>query len=77
MPSNDGDFFAAHPDADVQVDFNEEIDYELTAHLTDFRKGFAPHVGDVLTAGCWGAAAAKAQVLDVSEPWVRLRMLQE
>lgn len=77
MQTNDGDFFAVHPDADVRVDFNDEIDYELTVHLTDFRKGLAPNVGDVLTAGCWGAAAAKAQVLEVSEPWVRLRVLQD
>ena len=75
MPIAEPDFFRAHLDADVQVDFNEEADRELTASFLDFRPGVVPQLGDVLHAGCWGARPAKVQVVEVSDSVIRLRML--
>lgn len=75
MPMIDTEFFEAHRDADVQVDFHEEIDHELIASHSDFRPGVTPQIGDVLVAGCRGARPAKVQVLEVTASWVRLRVL--
>ncbi|MFM8016033.1 MAG: hypothetical protein ACKPCO_08170 [Actinomycetota bacterium] len=75
MPIIDTEFFEAHRDADVQVDFHEEFDRELVAVLRDFRPGLTPQLGDVLVAGCWGAKSAKVQVIEITAAWVRLRVL--
>ena len=68
-------FFADHPSADVLVDFNDLDGDELLVRLCDFRDGVVPQIGDVLVAGCWGATPAKAQVIEVSDAWARLRLL--
>jgi len=75
MPNLVADFFRVHRDADVFVDFNDESDRELFVRICDFRDGVVPQIGDVLVAGCWGATPAKAQVIEVSDAWVRLRLL--
>ena len=75
MPIIDAEFFEAHRDVDVQVDFHEEFDRELVAVLRDFRPGLTPQLGDVLVAGCRGARPAKVQVIEITAAWVRLRVL--
>jgi hypothetical protein len=75
MPTAERDFLSAHPNVDVLVDFNGEIDHQLVAVHSDFRQGLSPQAGDVFVAGCWGAAAVKVQVIEVTETWVRLRVL--
>jgi len=75
MPIIKSDFFEANPDSDVQVDFNSEVNRELTACLADFREGLTPQPGDVLVAGCFGAAPSKVRVLSVTSMLVQLQVL--
>jgi hypothetical protein len=75
MPTTEHDFLSANPHVDVLVDFNDEMDHQLVAVQSDFRQGLSPQAGDVFVAGCWGAAAAKVQVMEVSGELVRLRVL--
>lgn len=75
MPTTKTDFFDANPDIDVQVDFNSEMNRELTACLADFREGLTPQPGEVLVAGCSGATPLKVQVLSVTSMVVQLRVL--
>ena len=71
----DVDFFMAHPNIDISVDFNDlDID-ELIVRPSDVREGLSPLPGDVLVAGDWDARPAKVQVLEVTASWVRLRVL--
>ena len=75
MPNPEDDFFTSHPHVDVRVDFNSEVDEQLTALFRDFRDGLCPEVGSVYVAGDWGATPTKVQVLDVAGLLVRLRVL--
>jgi hypothetical protein len=71
----DVEFFMAHPNIDISVDFNDlDID-ELIVRPSDVREGLSPLPGDVLVAGDWDARPAKVQVLEVTASWVRLRVL--
>ena len=71
----DVEFFIAHPNIDISVDFNDlDID-ELIVRPSDVREGLSPLPGDVLVAGDWDARPAKVQVLEVTASWVRLRVL--
>jgi hypothetical protein len=72
---SDIEFFAAHPSIDVSVDFNDIDSNELLVRPCDVREGVAPQLGDVLVAGDWGARPAKAQVIEITAAWVRLRVL--
>ena len=75
MPNPEDDFFASHPHVDVRVDFNSEVDEQLTALFRDFRDGLCPEVGGVYVVGDWGATPTKVQVLDIAGLLVRLRVL--
>lgn len=71
----DVDFFMAHPNIDISVDFNDLNIDELVVRPSDVREGLSPLPGDVLVAGDWDARPAKVQVLEVTASWVRLRVL--
>jgi len=73
--SHDLEFLRTHPNIDVAVDFNDLNDDELFVCTRDVRETLSPQPGDVLVAGDWNARPAKVQVIEVTETWVRLRVL--